>query len=69
MNRCFDPYSFIDVVNKLYGAVCQGLDSNLLGNCVINLCIYSDPVQQYALLGETYQVVLDNPDDDPTTYE
>ena len=24
---------------------------------------------RYALLGETYQVVLDNPDDDPTTYE
>ncbi|XP_048324593.1 uncharacterized protein LOC125420956 [Ziziphus jujuba] len=23
---------------------------------------------RYALLGETYQVVLDNPDDDPTTY-
>ena len=46
MNRCFDPYPFIDVVNKFYGAVCQGLDNNLLGNCVINLCIYSDPVQQ-----------------------
>ena len=24
---------------------------------------------RYSLLGETYQVVLDNPDDDPTTYE
>ena len=24
---------------------------------------------RYALLGETYQVVLDNPDDDSTTYE
>ena len=24
---------------------------------------------RYALLGETYQVVLDNPNDDPTTYE
>ena len=24
---------------------------------------------RYALLGETYQVVLDNPDDNPTTYE
>ena len=24
---------------------------------------------KYSLLGETYQVVLDNPDDDPTTYE
>ena len=24
---------------------------------------------RYALLGETYQVVLDNLDDDPTTYE
>ena len=46
MNRYFDPYPFIDVVNKFYGAVCQGLDNNLLGNCVINLCIYSDPVQQ-----------------------
>ena len=49
MNRCFDPYPFIDVVNKFYGAVCQGLDNNLLGNCVINLCIYSDPVQQYPM--------------------
>ena len=49
MNRCFDPYPFIDVVNKFYGAVCQGLDNNLLGNCVINLCIYSDPVQQHHL--------------------
>ena len=37
MNRCFDPYPFIDVVNKFYSAVCQGLDTNLLGNCVINL--------------------------------
>ena len=46
MNRCFIPYPFIDVVNKFYGAVCQGLDNNLLGNCVINLCIYSDSVQQ-----------------------
>nr|XP_048328495.1 uncharacterized protein LOC125422087 [Ziziphus jujuba var. spinosa] len=24
---------------------------------------------RYALLGETYQVILDNPDDDPTTYK
>ena len=24
---------------------------------------------RHALLGETYQVVLDNPDDNPTTYE
>ena len=39
MNRCFDPYPFIDVVNKFYGAVYQGLDNNLLGNRVINLCI------------------------------
>ena len=30
MNRCFDPYPFIDVVNKFYGAACQGLDNNLL---------------------------------------
>ena len=35
------------MVNKFYGAVCQGLDNNLLGNCVINLCIYSDSVQQW----------------------
>ena len=36
----------METINKFYGAVCQGLDNNLLGNCVINLCIYSDPVQQ-----------------------
>ena len=48
MNRCFDPYPFIDVVNKFYGAICQGLDNNLLGNYVINLCIYSDLIQQLA---------------------
>ena len=37
MNRCFDSYPFVDVVNKFCGAVCQGLDNNLLGNWVINL--------------------------------
>ena len=32
-----------ETTNKFYGAVYQGLDNNLLGNCVIT-CIYSDPV-------------------------
>ena len=35
LNRCFDPYLFIEVVNKFYGAVFRGLDNSLL---VIVLC-------------------------------
>ena len=29
-----------DTTNKFCGAVCQGLDNNLLGNCVIT-CVYT----------------------------
>ena len=30
LNKCFDPYPFIEVVNKFYGAVFRGLDNKLL---------------------------------------
>ena len=36
---------------------------------MLRFCVFWAKLARYALLGETYQVVLDNPDDDPTTYE
>ena len=29
LNSCFDPYPFIEVVNKFYVAVFRGLDNSL----------------------------------------